>query len=100
MKKKKTFKTPMMDSCNNNFQKKLNQKFEVAVIGLQIINGQYVLNHESENAGLIIKGNKEFTMLNALQIVEKVNDYMPNLGTGEFKTQVDDIKFTCNVVRM
>ena len=106
MKKKKTFKTPMMENCNNNFQKmpNLNKKFEVAVVGLQTVNGRYVLNDESDNvtnkAGMIIKANKQFTMRNALQIVEMVNYYMPNLGTGEFKTEVDGIKFTCNVARM
>ena len=107
MKKKTTFKTPMMDSCcNNDFQKKpkLNKKFEVAFVGLQINNGRYELNCESENsmpnASMCIKGSKEFTMGSAFKIVAKVNDYMPNLSQGEFKTQVDGIKFTCNVVRM
>lgn len=106
MKKKTTFKTPMMDSCNNDFQKKskLNKKFEVGFVGLQIDNGRYELNYESENsmpnASMCIKGNKEFTMGSALKIVAKVNDYMPNLSQGEFKIQVDGIKFTCNVMRM
>lgn len=106
MKKKTTFKTPMMDSCNDNFQKKpkMTKKFEVAFVGLQIDNGRYNLNCESVNASphasMCIKGSKEFTISSVMKIVAKVNDYMPNLSQGEFKTQVDDIKFTCNVVRM
>lgn len=107
MKKKTTFKTPMMDSCNDNFQKKqpkMTKKFEVAFVGLQIDNGRYDLNCESVNASpdasMCIKGSKEFTISSVMKIVAKVNDYMPNLSQGEFKTQVDGIKFTCNVVRM
>lgn len=107
MKKKTTFKTPMMDSCNDNFQKKqpkMTKKFEVSFVGLQIDNGRYDLNSELENASphasMCIKGSKEFTINSVMKIVAKVNDYMPNLGTGEFKTEVDGIKFTCNVVRM
>lgn len=105
-KKNKTFKTPMMESCNNNFQTvakfagSKDDHFEVAVIGLQTINGRYILNKGQENAALLIEGNKEFSMISALKIVEQINEIKPNLSIGEFKIKVDGIKFECNVQRM
>lgn len=80
----------------------MNDKFEISLVGLVIKNNQYQLDESSlsePNAGLIIKGNKMFTLLQALKIVKDVNKYMPNLSTGEFKTKVDGIKFNCNLVR-
>lgn len=77
----------------------MNDKFEIALVGLVIKNNQYQLNESNPNACLIIKANKMFTMVEALKIVKDVNKYMPNLSTGEFKTKVDGIKFNCNLAR-
>lgn len=99
MKKRKTFKTQMLDNCNSDFQKK-PQKFEVAVVGLQTVNGRYVLNNGQENAALVVKGDKKFTMTHAVAIANQVNDYKPNLSTGEFSITLDGIKFNCNVQKV
>lgn len=81
----------------------MEQKFDVAFIGLDIKNGKYVVNYESINDEgapviLVIKGNKEFTMESTLKIIKEINSYLPNLGTGEFKIKVDGIKFKCELV--
>lgn len=82
----------------------MEQKFEIAIVGLDIKNGMYVVNHESSNRDgapivLLIKGNKEFTINSTLKIVKEINSYLPNLGTGEFKIKVDGIKFKCELAR-
>lgn len=81
----------------------MEQQFDVAVVGLQINNGQYVINNESHNgeaeAGLVIRGNKQFTMTHTFKIVKEINSYLPNLSTGEFKIKVDGIKFKCELAR-
>ncbi len=99
MKKRKTFKTPMNDNCNNDFQKK-PQKFEVAVVGLQIVNGRYEINRFQENAAICIVGNKKFTMTHAVAVATQVNEFKPNLSTGEFSLTLDGIKFNCNVQKI
>ena len=102
MKKKKTFKTPMMESCNNNFPKK-EHKFEVAVIGLQIKNNKYVVNSGEEEAGLCIVANKGFTISNVHNLINHVNDSRKIVSVGEvdkFKTTVDGIEFDCRLGRM
>ena len=81
----------------------MEQQFDVAVVGLQINNGQYVLNNESLNgepdAGLVISGNKQFTFSSVVKIAKEINSYLPNLSTGEFKIKVDSIKFKCELAR-
>lgn len=81
----------------------MEQQFDVAVVGLQINNGQYVINNESLNgepdAGLVIRGNKQFTIAHTLKIAKEINSYLPNLSTGEFKIKVDNIKFKCELAR-
>lgn len=82
----------------------MEQKFEIAIVGLDIKNGMYVVNQESINGDgapviLVIKGNKEFTINSTLKIVKEINSYLPNLSTGEFKIRVDGIKFKCELVR-
>lgn len=81
----------------------MEQQFDLAVVGLQINNGQYVINNESHNgepdAGLVIRSNKMFTMAHAFKIVKEINSYLPNLSTGEFKIKVDGIKFKCELAR-
>lgn len=81
----------------------MEQQFDVAVVGLQINNGQYVINDESHNeeaeAGLVIRGNKQFTMAHTLKIIKEINSYLPNLSTGEFKIKIDGIKFKCELAR-
>lgn len=80
----------------------MEQKFDVALIGLDIKNGKYVVNLESTNEGapaiLAIKGNKQFAMESTLKIIKEINSYLPNLSTGEFKIKVDGIKFKCELV--
>ena len=79
----------------------MEQKFDVAVIGLQINNGLYVADMRKDgsepDAVLVIKGNKQFTIDSTLKIIKEINSYLPNLGTGEFKIKVDGIKFKCKL---
>ena len=81
----------------------MEQQFDVAVVGLQINNGQYVINNESQNgeaeAVLVIRGNKQFTMAHTFKIIKEINSYLPNLSTGEFKIKIDCIKFKCELAR-
>lgn len=82
----------------------MEQKFDIAIVGLDIKNGKYVVNLESNNGDgapmiLVIKGNKMFTMESTSKIVKEINSYLPNLSTGEFKIKVDGIKFKCELVR-
>lgn len=81
----------------------MEQKFEIAFVGLDIKNGKYVVslgpnNGEDAPVILVIKGNKKFTMESTLKIIKELNSYMPNLSTGEFKIKVDGIKFKCVLV--
>lgn len=79
----------------------MEQNFDVAIVGLDIKNGKYVVNSESINGEapviLVIKGNKQFTMESTLKIIKEINSYLPNLSTGEFKIKVDGIKFKCGL---
>lgn len=81
----------------------MEQKFEIAFVGLQIKDGKYVADKRTggaePDAGLVIRGNKQFTMAHALKITSEVNSYLPNLSTGEFKIKVDGIKFKCELAR-
>lgn len=82
----------------------MEQKFDVAIVGLDIKNGKYVVDSEHANrAGapvvLVIKGNKMFNIDSTLKIVKEINSYLPNLSTGEFKIKVDGIKFKCGLVK-
>ena len=81
----------------------MEQEFDVAIVGLQINNGQYVINNESligeAYVGLAIRGNKKFTFSSVIKIVKEINSYLPNLSTGEFKIKVDGIKFKCELAR-
>ena len=81
----------------------MEQEFDVAMVGLQINNGQYVLNSESLNgeayAALAIRGNKKFTFSSVVKITKEINSYLPNLSTGEFKIKIDGIKFKCELAR-
>ena len=102
MKKKKTFKTPMMDNCNNNFPKK-EREFNAAVIGLQIKNNKYVLNMDEEDAGLCITANKGFTTNYIHKLINHVNDTRKIVSVGKvdkFKTEIDGIKFDCRLGRI
>lgn len=81
----------------------MEQQFDVAVVGLQINNGQYVADMRKDgsepDAVLVIRGNKQFTMTHTFKIVKEINSYLPNLSTGEFKIKVDGIKFKCELAR-
>lgn len=82
----------------------MEQKFDVAIVGLDIKNGKYVVDSEHANrAGapvvLVIKGNKMFNIDSTLKIVKEINSYLPNLSTGEFKIKVDGIKFKCGLAK-
>lgn len=81
----------------------MEQQFDVAVVGLQINNGQYVADMRKDgsepDAGLVIRGNKQFTMTHTFKIVKEINSYLPNLSTGEFKIKIDGIKFKCELAR-
>lgn len=77
----------------------MEQQFDVAIVGLQINNGQYEPDmrtgeHEPD-AAIVIHGNKQFTLSSVLKIAKEINSYLPNLSTGEFKIKVDGIKFKC-----
>ena len=82
----------------------MERQFDVAIVGLQINKGQYVINRKSLNgealdAGLLIQGNKLFTISSVLKIAKEINSYLPNLSRGEFKIKLDGIKFKCELVR-
>lgn len=81
----------------------MEQKFEIAIVGLQIKDGKYVADKRTGGQGpdavLVIRGNKEFTIDSTLKITSEVNSYLPNLSTGKFKIKVDGIKFKCELAR-
>ena len=102
MKKKNTFKTPMMENCNNNFPKK-EQKFKVAVVGLQVKNNKYVLNNGEEDAGLCVIANKGFTSNQVIELVNHINESRKIVSVGavdKFKSTIDGIEFDCRLGRI
>lgn len=81
----------------------MEQEFDVAIVGLQINNGQYIADMRKDgsepDAVLVIHGNKQFTFSSVIKIAKEINSYLSNLSTGEFKIKVDGIKFKCELAR-